>query len=115
MKKPVILILTMLLGVWCFIYVGINVDMWRLGYELEGLEGQRAELKRQHEALQAQISKLMDPQQIARRAAQHLGFTAPREGQVVMISLDALPPLETGSADPVQLVQNFLDSQPEVP
>lgn len=107
MKKPVILILTMLLGVWCFIYVGINVDMWRLGYELEGLEGQRAELKRQHEALQAQISKLMDPQQIARRAAQHLGFTAPREGQVVMISLDALPLLRRGRQIPYSWFKTF--------
>lgn len=115
MKKPVVVFLTMLLGAWCLLYVGINIDMWRLGYELEELEGQRTVLKRQQEALQAQISKLMDPQQIAHRAEQQLGFTAPREGQVVMVSLDALPPMELGSPHPVRLVQNFLVPQPEVP
>lgn len=115
MKKPVVLILTVLLGAWCFIYVGINIHMWRLGYELEGLEEQRTAFKRQQEALQAQISKLMDPKQIAHRAEQQLGFTTPKDGQVVMVSLDALPPLETGTSDPVRLVQNFLVSQPEVP
>lgn len=115
MKKPVVLVMGVLLGAWCLIYVGINIDMWRLGYELEGLEGQRTVLKRQQESLQVQISKLMDPQQIAHRAEQQLGFTTPRDGQVVMVSLDTLPHLETGSVDPVRLVQNFPANQPEVP
>ena len=115
MKKPVVLILTVFLGAWCLVYVGINIDMWRLGYELEGLEEQRTVLKQRQEALQAQISKLMDPQQIAYRAEQQLGFTTPKEGQVVMVSLDALPPLTVGSPDPVRLVQNFIVPQPEVP
>ncbi|MDR4493927.1 MAG: cell division protein FtsL [Nitrospirales bacterium] len=115
MKKPVVLIMGVLLGAWCLIYVGINVDMWRLGYELEDLEAQRSVLKRQQESLQVQISKLMDPQRIAHQAEQQLGFTTPKDGQVVMVSLDALPSIETGSADPVRLVQNFLGNQSEVP
>ncbi len=115
MKKPVVLFMGVLVGAWCLIYVGINIDMWRLGYELEELEGQRTVLKRQQESLQVQISKLMDPQQIAHRAEQQLGFTTPQEGQVVMVSLDALPPLEKESVDPVRLVQNFSVTPSEVP
>ena len=94
MKKPMILFLTLLVGMWCLLYVGIKIDMWRLGYHLEELERQRATLKRQQESLLAQVSQLTDPQQIAQRAEQQLGFMSPQEGQIVMISLDALPPLD---------------------
>lgn len=111
MKKPVMLILTVLVGAWCLMYVGIKIDMWRLGYQLEELESQRMVLKRQQESLLVQITKLTDPQQIAQRAGQQLGFMSPQEGQIVMISLDTLPPLDLREDSPVRLVQTF----PETP
>ena len=36
-----------MLGVWCLFYVGVKMDMWRLGYEMEDLESQRMVLKKQ--------------------------------------------------------------------
>jgi cell division protein FtsL len=115
MKKPTALILMVLVGALCLLYVGIKIDMWRMGYELEDLERQRVLLKRQQEALQVQVSKLTDPQQIAHRAGWQLGFAPPQEGQVVMVSLDVLPSDESGEHVPVRLVQSFADSRPGWP
>lgn len=113
MKKPTALIMTVLLGALCLVYVGIKIDMWRLGYQLEEFENQRALLKRKQESLQVQISQLTDPQQIAHRAGRQLGFTPPQEGQIVMVSLDVLPSEDLGIDAPVRLVQNFVDIRSE--
>lgn len=50
MRKNVFLGVMILLGVWCLLYVGVKIDMWRLGYAIEELETQRAMFKNSKKA-----------------------------------------------------------------
>ncbi len=110
MRKNALLGIMILLGVWCLVYVGVQLDMWRLGYDIEELEGRRTVLKKQQEMLQVRLSELTDPQQIARRAQDELQLIVPQEGQVVMVSLAANPSTEADSSSPLRLVRKFSDS-----
>ncbi len=98
------------LGVWCLFYVGVKIDMWRLGYDMEDLENRRTLLKKQQEKLQGRLSKLTDPQQVAKRAQTQLGLIVPQEGQVVMISLDTNSFSESDESSPARLAQKFSDT-----
>lgn len=110
MRKNVLLGVMIVLGVWCLLYVGVKMDMWRLGYEMEELENQRTVLKKKQESLRVRLSELTDPQQIARRAHQELELIVPQEGQVVMISLDANSSSDSDESSPARLVQKFSHS-----
>lgn len=110
MRKNVLLGVMILLGVWCLLYVGVKIDMWRLGYDMEDLENRRTVLKKQQEILQVRLSELTDPQQIAQRAHKQLGLIVPQEGQVVMISLDTNSSSDLDESSPARLVQKFSDS-----
>jgi len=110
MRKNVLLGVMILLGVWCLLYVGVKIDMWRLGYDMEDLESQRTVLKKQQEMLQVRLSELTDPQQIAQRAQKELQLIVPQEGQVVMISLDTNSSSESDENSPARLVQKFSNS-----
>jgi cell division protein FtsL len=110
MRKNVLLGVMILLGVWCLLYVGVKIDMWRLGYDMEDLESRRTVLKKQQEMLQVRLSELTDPQQIAQRAQKELQLIVPQEGQVVMISLDTNPSSESDENSPARLVQKFSNS-----
>ena len=107
MRKNVFLGVMILLGVWCLLYVGVKIDMWRLGYAIEELETQRAVFKKQQEGLQVRLSQLTDPQRVAQRAQSQLGLTVAQEGQIVMVSLDTLPQSESDGNFPVRLVREF--------
>jgi cell division protein FtsL len=115
MRKTVFLGIMILLGVWCLLYVGVKIDMWRLGYAIEDLETQRAGLKKQQEGLQVRLSELTDPQRVAQRAQSQLGLIVPQEGQIVMVSLDMLPHPESNGNSPVRLVREFSDSVLSIP
>jgi cell division protein FtsL len=115
MRKNVLLGMMILLGVWCLLYVGVKIDMWRLGYDMEDLENQRTVLKKQQEMLHGQLSALTDPQQIARRAHKQLGLIVPEEGQVVMVSLDTNPSSESETSSAIRLVRRFSDSLVSLP
>ncbi|MDH4192756.1 MAG: septum formation initiator family protein [Nitrospirota bacterium] len=115
MKKNVFLGVMIMLGVWCLVYVGVKIDMWRLGYAIEDLETQRAALKKQQEGLQVRLSELTDPQRVAQRAQSQLGFIVPQEGQIVMVSLDTLPHSESGGNSPVRLVREFSETVLSIP
>ena len=110
MRKNALLGVMILLGVWCLVYVGVQLDMWRLGYEIEELQVQRAVLKKQQSVLQVRLSELTDPQQIARRAQDELQLIVPQVGQVVMVSLVSNPSSESDSSSPLRLVREFSDS-----
>ena len=114
MRKNVLLGVMILLGIWCLFYVGVKIDMWRLGYDMEELENQRTVLKKQQEKLQVRLSELTDPQQIAQRAHK-LGLIVPQEGQVVMISLDTNSSSESDDRSPLRLVRDFSDSLLSLP
>lgn len=110
MKKNVLLGIMIVMGVWCLLYVGIKIDMWRLGYDMEDLVTQRTLLKKRQEMLHVRLSELTDPQRIAQRAHDELGLIVPQEGQVVMISLDTNSSSEADVGSPAQLVQKISDS-----
>lgn len=110
MRKNALLGVMIVLGVWCLVYVGVQLDMWRLGYEIEELEGRRTVLKKQQSMLQARLSELTDPQQIARRAQEELQLMVPQEGQVVMVSLASSPSAEEDANSSFRLVREFSDS-----
>jgi cell division protein FtsL len=115
MKRNVFLGVMIMLGVWCLLYVGVKIDMWRLGYAIEDLETQRAVLKKQQEGLQVRLSELTDPQRVAQRAQSQLGLIVPQEGQIVMVSLDSLPHPDSGGDSPVRLVREFSDTVLNIP
>ncbi len=115
MKKNVLLGVMIVLGVWCLFYVGVKIDMWRLGYDMEDLESRRTVLKKKQEMLQGRLSELTDPQQIARRAHDELGLIVPQEGQVVMISLDANFSSESRDGSPARLVRDFSSALVSLP
>jgi len=115
MRKNVLLGVMILLGVWCLLYVGVKIDMWRLGYDMEDLVSRRTVLKKQQEILQVRLSELTDPQQIARRAHKQLGLIVPQEGQVVMISVDTNSSSESEDRSPVRLVREFSNSLMSLP
>ena len=115
MKKNMYLGIMVVLGVWCLIYVGVKIDMWRLGYELEKLENQRVVLKREQEMLQVQLSRLTSPKEIARRAQNTLGLVIPQEGQIVMVSLDPAGPSELDGGGSIRLVREFSETRLPVP
>ncbi len=107
MKNNFVLGIMILLGVWCLLYVGIKIDMWRLGYEMEELKVQRTALKKEQEHLQVRLSKLTDPQQIAQRAQRQLDLMIPQEGQVIMVSVDQSVGQTHPESSSLQLVQEF--------
>lgn len=115
MRKNVFLTVMILLGVWCLLYVGVKIDMWRLGYAIEELETQRATFKKQQEGLQVRLSQLTDPQRVAQRAQSQLGLIVAQEGQIVMVSLDSLPQSDSGGNSPVRLVREFSDTVASIP
>ena len=115
MRKNVFLGVMIMLGAWCLLYVGIKIDMWRLGYAIEELETQRVGLKKQQEGLQVRLSELTDPQRVAQRAQTQLGLIVAQEGQIVMVSLDSLPHPESGGNFPVRLVREFSDTVLNIP
>ena len=115
MRKNVLLGMVILLGVWCLLYVGVKIDMWRLGYDMEDLENQHTVLKKQQETLHGQLSALTDPQQIAKRAHKQLGLIVPEEGQVVMVSLDTNPSPESETSSAIRLVRRLSDSLVSLP
>ena len=115
MRKDVLLGMMILLGVWCLLYVGVKIDMWRLGYDMEDLENQHTVLKKQQETLHGQLSALTDPQQIAKRAHKQLGLIVPEEGQVVMVSLDTNPSPESETSSAIRLVRRLSDSLVSLP
>jgi len=115
MRKDVLLGMMILLGVWCLLYVGVKIDMWRLGYDMEDLENQHTVLKKRQETLHGQLSALTDPQQIAKRAHKQLGLIVPEEGQVVMVSLDTNPSPESETSSAIRLVRRLSDSLVSLP
>jgi cell division protein FtsL len=115
MRKAVFLGIMIMLGVWCLLYVGVKIDMWRLGYAIEDLETQRAALKKQQEGLQVRLSELTDPQRVAQRAQSQLGLMVPQEGQIVMVSQDTLPHPESNGNSPIRLVREFSDTILSIP
>lgn len=99
-----------LLGVLCLLYVWMQIDLLRVGYDIERLEKKKATLERQHESLRFQLSQLTSPQRIAREAAKKLGLQIPKSGQIVMVTFEADVPSRTlAPGQPLQVAHRSTD------
>lgn len=93
-------------AVICLFYVWMQIDLLRVGYEIERLEKRKAVLERRHETLRYQWSQLTSPQRIAKEATNKLGLQIPISGQIVMVSFEAdVPGRMELPGQPVQLVR----------
>ena len=99
-------------AVLCLLYVWMQIDLLRVGYDIERLEKRKATLESRHEALRFQWSHLTSPQRIAKEATNKLGLQIPKSGQIVMVSFEVdVPGKRTRSNQPLQLVRWDFDRQ----
>ena len=104
--------LTMIVpAVLCLLYVWMQIDLLRVGYDIERLEKKKAVLERQHESLRYQWSQLTSPQRIAKEATKKLGLQIPKSGQIVMVTIETdVPERKSTQNQPLQLAQRALGS-----
>ncbi|MDX1412415.1 MAG: hypothetical protein R3351_09680 [Nitrospirales bacterium] len=97
-------------SVLCLLYVWRQIDLLRVGYDIERLEKKKAVLERRHQALRFQWSQLTSPHRIAREATNKLGLQIPKSGQIVMVSFQAgVPKKKRAGGQPIQIVQRDLN------
>ncbi len=93
-------------AVICLSYVWMQIDLLRVGYDIERLEKRKAVLERRHEALRFQWSQLTSPQRIAKEATNKLGLQIPKSGQIVMVTFEGdVPGKNRTPEQPLQLVR----------
>jgi len=72
-----------LLGV--LFYVWQHIQVVRLGYEIEQLQGERIALLRREKELRVDLSRLKSLRRVEEIARRQLGLTTPASGQVITI------------------------------
>ena len=68
---------------------GLNQSLARLGYQVEGLSGERAGLIRQQKELRLEVARLKSLRRVEEIARQQLGLTSPKPGQ--MVAVESVP------------------------
>lgn len=84
-------IVAMLLLLFC---VWERVEIVRTGYQIELLKKQKVLLQRERDELRVKVSSLMAPERIARAATEKLGMEPPQPGQVVLVRVEPVSPVE---------------------
>ena len=72
-----------LFGVLCYVWQPIQVV--RLGYQIEGLAGERAGLIRQQKELRLEVARLKSLRRVEEIARRQLGLTNPKPNQVITV------------------------------
>lgn len=72
-----------LFGALCYVWQPIQVV--RLGYQVEGLAGERAGLIRQQKELRLEVARLKSLRRVEEIARRQLGLTNPKPGQVIVL------------------------------
>ena len=72
-----------LFGVLCYVWQPIQVV--RLGYQIEGLAGERAGLIRQQKELRLEVARLKSLRRVEEIARRQLGLTNPKPDQVIVV------------------------------
>ena len=65
-------------------YVWQHIQVVRLGYQIEHLQGERIALLRQDKGLRFEVARLKSLRRVEDIARHQLGFTSPRPGQVIL-------------------------------
>lgn len=66
-------------------YVWQQIQVVRLGYQIEDLAGERAALIRQQKGLRVEVARLKSLRRVEEIARRQLGLTTPKSGQVVTL------------------------------
>jgi cell division protein FtsL len=67
----------------CMTQVWLQLQVVRIGYELQAARQMAQRLDQEHRELQAELAMLRDPAQLAEVARTRLGLVDPQRGQVV--------------------------------
>lgn len=67
----------------CLVQVWLQLQVVRIGYELQAARQMAQRLDQEHRELQAELAMLRDPAQLAEVARTRLGLVDPQRGQVV--------------------------------
>jgi len=73
------------------LYVGGKVQLYRLGYQIEALEREKAELERANRSLRIEASSLSSPARIEEIAIKRLGMVRPAKENIVVIKRKLKP------------------------
>jgi cell division protein FtsL len=71
------------------LYVSERIGVVKVGYDIEKLKNQKVKLERERDEMKVKLSSLTAPERIARVATEQLGMVPPKQGQVVMIAMNA--------------------------
>ncbi len=66
-------------------YVWQHIQVVRLGYQIEQLQGERIALLRQQKELRFEVARLNSLRRVEEIARRQLGFTSPGPGQVILV------------------------------
>ena len=66
-------------------YVWQHIQVVRLGYQIEHLQGERIALIRQQKELRFEVARLKSLRRVEEIARRPLGFTSPGPGQVILV------------------------------
>ncbi|MBI3781507.1 MAG: cell division protein FtsL [candidate division NC10 bacterium] len=66
-------------------YVWQQIQVVRLGYQIEHIQGERIALIRQEKELRFEVSRLKSLRRVEEIARHQLGFTSPKPGQVIVV------------------------------
>jgi cell division protein FtsL len=80
-----------LLAVW------EKVDVYRTGYAIEQLRGQKKQMLQEQRMLELEWAKSTAPEQLERLASSKLGLLRPRSDQVVLVSPRSPQPGPSGT------------------
>lgn len=67
------------------LYVGAKVKIYRLGYQIEDLKKEKAELERANRSLTIEASSLKAPARIEEIAVKRLGMVRPGKDNIVVV------------------------------
>lgn len=73
---------------WMLALVAVweKVDVYRTGYAIEQLRGQKKQMLQEQRMLELEIAKCTAPEQLERLANAKLGLLRPRHDQVVLVT-----------------------------
>ncbi len=66
-------------------YVWQHIQVVRLGYQIEQLQGERTALTRQQKELRFKVARLKSLRRVEEIARRQLGLTSPGPGQVILV------------------------------
>ncbi len=80
-----VLLVVLPVGLFGLAYVGLRLEVLRVGYRLDHLETRLEQRQRAERLLALEVSAMMRPAEIERRATSELGMRVPERRQLVTL------------------------------